>query len=218
MREPLLDEAPIVAAHDLGVLFVHLGRFAAARAVLDRAMERAAHVHARSQSDRSTHDVARLHHALAECSLDDDDPIAARPHVDRALKMRAELDGREHPLFGATLATAARLQHLAKDHDLAQLMFTRAIELTKTPAGHTFISAQISVLLAALYVDLGRIEEAKHRIDLALPIVRCAGEDHAFLCRGLRVRARIERLRNEHEQPTTTEATIARIVTSWWGG
>jgi len=215
LREPLRDEAPIVAVHDLGVLLVHLGRFGAARAILERALERATFVQSRSPGDAALQEIARLHHALAECLLDDDDVLAARPHVDRALALRAEMDGSDGAVFGATLATAARILHTAGDIAGAESSYARAIDLTRVPSGHTMGSAQVMVLLASSFADRGRLHDAELLVDEALQTLRRAGPDHAFQCRALRVRARIEGLAGRHQEAATTQAKIARILTLW---
>jgi hypothetical protein len=216
-REELRDEAPIVAAHDLAALLIHLGRLGDARRILERALERADDVASRTPTVSASHDVARVHHALAECALDDDDVLTARRHVDVALEMRADLDGRESHMFGATLATAGRVFQVAGEPYTAADAFWRAIDLTSTPQGHTLVSAQIVAMLAGLHAEARRVREAARCIDEALSVLDKLIPAHTFLCRALRIRARIERLSGHHERADATETKVARIVALWCG-
>jgi tetratricopeptide (TPR) repeat protein len=216
-REALRDEAPIVAVHDLAVLFLHLGRIDDARCILERALERANAVESERPSAAASREVARIHHALAECALDDADVLVARRHVDRALELRVELDGPETPIFGATLATAARVLHVAGERDAAKTSFWRAIDLMKTRTGHTLASAQARARVADLLADQGRLEAAEDAVDEAIAAMRGVDPDHAILSRALRIRARIHRLAGRHAEAAEGEARVARIVEAWCG-
>ena len=203
--------------HDLGVLFLHLGRLQDARRILERALERAGHLLVRRQTATAWREVARIHHALAELALDDDDPIAARRHVDRALDLRAEHDGSETPIYGATLATAARVLQVAGDHEAAAKSFWRAIDLMTWDGNHTVASGQTLVMLADLLAETGRLDDADRLVKKAIEAMRGIDGEHALLCRALRARARIDRIAGRHDEAAANEAKVARIVALWCG-
>jgi hypothetical protein len=214
-REPLHDEAPIVAAHDFGVLLVHLGRSTHAEPILVRTLERAESSHGTNPSDRSALEVARLHHALGECLLDLEEIVIARGHVDRVLAIRAEILGESHPLYGATLGTRARMLHATGDLSGAENEFARALERTTSEQATTIGSAQTLVALASLLADAKRIDEADRLLRASLRAVEVAGTEHAFVCRALRVRATIDRRAGRERDAAAAEARLARIVALW---
>jgi tetratricopeptide (TPR) repeat protein len=169
------DDDWITIADRLGAHLKHLGQYAEARSLLERAVERAAAIDPPAPAL-----LAESLASLATMLKDLGQPGAAEPYLERALDLDEKLYGGEHPAVARDLSSLAAVKKDLGNLAEAKALLERALAIDESTSGPDHPdTAKTLATLAAVEKDLGHMSEARALLERALAIDEKAfGPDH----------------------------------------
>lgn len=140
------------ARNALGILCKDTGRYGAARALYEQALDTAT----------DTELTATILHNLAGLAHAEGDFTAAEGPARAAIDLRVTSCGTQHPDLAADLAVLGAVLYQQHRYVEAEMLFNKALTMFEKFVGpdHYEISVGLGDL-AALYMDTGRLEEAE---------------------------------------------------------
>jgi tetratricopeptide (TPR) repeat protein len=162
-----------------------LGGFARVARTLERYDEsRAAYLRALEIAERrgemGTADTALLFANLGNLERQTDRLDEARAHIERALELRERIVGPQHYWAGQSRYSLAGVELLAGNYERARVLALDAASILSVARGtHEDELSNAEIRAAVACIELGRIEEARRHLDLA--IAASPEEDESYL-------------------------------------